>query len=64
MSNVVSRSLYRQMLLNEKASKPTVIGLTSWGTVTERTRDVLKERVKIYLLLSSIKKIRAAANFE
>jgi hypothetical protein len=49
VSNVVGRSLYRHVLLNRKASKPTVIGLTSWGAVTERTRDLLKKKVKAYL---------------
>jgi hypothetical protein len=46
VSKLVGRSLYNRALLNEQVLKPVVIGLTSWGTVTERTRHVIKNQVK------------------
>jgi hypothetical protein len=46
VSKLIGQSVHRFTLLNKKSSKPTIIGLTSWGTVTERTRDVLKWQVK------------------
>lgn len=46
VSKLIGQSVHRYRLLNEKSSKPTLIGLTSWGTVTEHTRNVLKYQVR------------------
>ena len=44
VSKLIGQAAYRKKLLDEKSPKPTVIGLTSWNTVTENTREVLKQR--------------------
>ncbi|CAF3985665.1 unnamed protein product [Rotaria sp. Silwood1] len=41
VSKLIGQSVRRYRLLNKKSSNPTIIGLTSWGTVTEHTRKVL-----------------------
>ncbi|UJR16241.1 hypothetical protein I4U23_003149 [Adineta vaga] len=42
VSNVIGQSLYRHQLLYPQTSKSVVIGMTHWGTVTQHTRNVLK----------------------
>src|ERR1700722_11572871 len=64
VSKLIGQSIDRYTLLNEKSLKPTVIGLTRWGTLTERTREVLKWQVELVtitrlsLLLSSTFSLR------
>ncbi|CAF4073582.1 unnamed protein product [Rotaria sordida] len=41
VSKLIGQSVRRYRLLNKKSSNPTIIGLTSWGTVTKHTRKVL-----------------------
>ena len=43
VSSVIGHCVRRYRLLNKKSYKPTLIGLTGWGTVTENTRDVVIE---------------------
>ncbi|CAF1058024.1 unnamed protein product [Rotaria sordida] len=42
VSKLIGQSVHRFTLLNKNLSKPTIIGLTSWGTLTEHTQKVLK----------------------
>ena len=47
VSKLIGQCVHRYRLLSKVSSKPTMIGLTSWGTVTEHTRDVLKWQVEV-----------------
>ncbi len=42
MSKLIGQGIHRHTLLNENASNPVVVGMTSWGTITEYTRSLLK----------------------
>ncbi|CAF1099065.1 unnamed protein product [Rotaria sordida] len=42
VSKLIGQSVHRFTLLNKNLSKPTIIGMTSWGTLTEHTQKVLK----------------------
>ncbi|CAF0830978.1 unnamed protein product [Rotaria sordida] len=41
-SKLIGQSVHRFTLLNKNLSEPTIIGMTSWGTLTEHTQKVLK----------------------
>ena len=45
VSKLIGQGIDRHTLLNENSSKPTVMGMTSWGTITEDTRSSLKAEV-------------------
>ena len=45
VSKLIGQGIDRHILLHENVSKPTVIGITSWGTITEYTRSSLKAEV-------------------
>lgn len=45
VAKFIGQGIKRHKLLNENASKPTVIGMTSWGTIPEQTRASLKTEV-------------------
>ena len=47
VSKLIGQSVERYALLNEKSSNYTVIGLSSWGCLSDRTRYVLKRQVGI-----------------
>ena len=45
VSKVIGQSVERRTLLGEKSAHHTIIGLTSWGCLSDRTRQVLKRQV-------------------
>jgi len=45
VSKLIGQGIDRHILLNENASKPTVIGMTSWGSITDHTRSLLETEV-------------------
>ncbi len=47
VSKVIGRSVERDSLLSEKKVNYTIIGLSSWGCLSDRTREVLKQQVNI-----------------
>ncbi|UJR07956.1 hypothetical protein I4U23_012235 [Adineta vaga] len=46
ISKVIGQSVERYALLNEKPSTHTVIGLSSWGCLSDRTRHVLRKQAQ------------------
>ncbi|CAF2997434.1 unnamed protein product [Rotaria sp. Silwood2] len=44
VSNLISQGVHRNKLLNENIWKPIVIGMSHWGTISEYTRQVLKQQ--------------------
>ena len=53
-SKVIGQSVSRYALLSDKPPKHTLIGLTSWACVSERTRQLLKRQVYIYIYINKI----------
>lgn len=47
VSKLIGQGIHRHTLLNESAPNPIVLGMTSWGTITEYTRALLKAEVSI-----------------
>ena len=47
VSKVIGQSVERRILLSEKNANYTVIGLTSWGCLSNRTRQALRQQVYI-----------------
>jgi hypothetical protein len=45
VSKLIGQGIHRHILLNESAPNPIVLGMTSWGTITEYTRSLLKAEV-------------------
>ena len=45
VSKLIGQGINRHILLNEKTSQPTVIGMTNWGVLTDDTRLLLTVRV-------------------
>lgn len=45
VSKLIGQGIHRHTLLNEGASNPVVIGMSSWGTITEYTRSLLKSEM-------------------
>ncbi len=45
VSNLIGQGIHRNALLNENMWKPVVIGMSHWGTISEYTRQMLKEKV-------------------
>ncbi|CAF1223885.1 unnamed protein product [Adineta ricciae] len=56
VSKVIGQSVERYALLNEKASNYTVIGLSSWGCLSDRTRYVLKKQTQLDLAKNQTKR--------
>ncbi len=47
VSQVIGQSVERHTLLTEEKANYTLIGLTSWGCLSERTREVFRRQVYI-----------------
>jgi len=47
VSKVIGQSIERHTLLSEKSANYTVIGLSSWGCLSELTRQMLRNQVII-----------------
>jgi hypothetical protein len=45
VSKLIGQGIHRHILLNETAPNPIVLGMTSWGTITEYTRSLLKAEI-------------------
>ena len=48
VSKVIGESVWRHKLLTEKPTSYTIIGLTSWGCLSDETHEVLRRQVNIY----------------
>ncbi len=48
VSKVIGQSIWRYSLLSEKPTNHTIIGLTSWGCLSDKTHDVLRRQVGIF----------------
>ena len=46
VSKLIGQGVHRHTLLNESASNLIVVGITSWGTITDYTRSLLKTQVR------------------
>ncbi|CAF1339648.1 unnamed protein product [Rotaria sordida] len=44
VSGLIAQGVHRNTLLNKNTWKPIVIGMSHWGTISEFTRDVLKQQ--------------------
>ncbi len=47
VSKVIGRSVKRDSLLSEKKVNYTIIGLSSWGCLSDRTRTIFRQQVNI-----------------
>lgn len=45
VSKLIGQGVHRHKLLNESASNPILLGITSWGAITDYTRSLLKSQV-------------------
>lgn len=45
---MIGQSVWRYKLLTGKSINDTIIGLSSWGCLSEKTHEVLRRQVKIY----------------
>lgn len=48
VSKLVGRAVHRTKLLNDKLPDPTIIGMTSWGTLPDKLRDTIQKKVERY----------------
>ena len=49
VSKLIGRAVHRMKLLNMNLSKPTLIGMTTWGTLPDKLRDVIQTGVESIL---------------
>jgi len=52
VSKVIGQSVERHALLNGKKANYTLIGLTSWGCLSDRTRQVFRKQVYSLTLIT------------